>query len=261
MELKRYVNFRGFLTAGILLICNSCAVYSPAVDFTRMIEFSGEKWLVKNSTEPVGPGPNFFSSGPENVWVDSAGALHLAVRFRNGRWQCAEITSARRFFYGKYTFKVSSPLNQLDPSAVLGLFSWNPISIKHNREVDIEISRQGDPASINAQYVVQPYHLPDHQHFFEITGNSQFTTHEFIWKRNIIEFKSYYGHDQPVSDDQMIAGWSYNQYPPKYPGRIQVRINLWLFNGIPPLNGRDFEIVMEEFQFTPSTLAELFDGR
>ena len=41
------------------------------------ISFAGHSWSVKGSTEPIGPGPNLFSTRGENVWVDAAGQLHL----------------------------------------------------------------------------------------------------------------------------------------------------------------------------------------
>lgn len=261
MSFFRKTFFKGFLLlAGIFFISESCRIYSPAIDYQRMIFFSGETWLVKNSSEPVGPGPNMFSSDPEQVWVDSSGALHLAVRYRNGQWKCAEITSARRFSYGTYTFKVIARLDQLDPAAVLGFFSWNPVSGKHNREVDIEISHQGDPGSLNAQYVVQPYHLPFHQYRFDIKQNGDYTTHQFTWRRKDIQFKSYHGHNQSGDSDSLIAGWTYEQTPVKYPGRIQVRINLWLFKGNPPANQKDFEIIVREFKYIPLFQLPAFGG-
>jgi hypothetical protein len=71
----------------------------------RTIEFDGYQWMVKHGDEEKqGPGPNYFSSLPENVWVDSQGQLHLKVTKRNDRWYCAGWTRTVYFsFAGKQT--------------------------------------------------------------------------------------------------------------------------------------------------------------
>ena len=46
----------------------------------RIVEFSGYKWIVKEShLQKIGPGPNFFSNSEQNVWVDQFDELHLKV--------------------------------------------------------------------------------------------------------------------------------------------------------------------------------------
>jgi hypothetical protein len=66
----------------------------------------------------------------------------------------------RSLGYGTYTFVVRETAG-IDPNAVLGLFLWDPVAFRiHNRELDIEISRWGDPKNSNSQFVVQPYSRP-----------------------------------------------------------------------------------------------------
>ena len=51
-------------------------------------------------------------------------------------------------------------VSHLEPAAVLTLFTWDgPAADQNHREIDIEISRWGNPAAKNAQYVVQPYYV------------------------------------------------------------------------------------------------------
>lgn len=51
--------------------------------------------------------------------------------------------------------------SKLEPAVVLALFTWDYAGgDDNNREMDVEISRWGDPANKNAQYVVQPFHVP-----------------------------------------------------------------------------------------------------
>jgi hypothetical protein len=62
--------------------------------YNRTIQFSGALWYVKSHSTPVGPGPNYFSDSPCNVWVDAQGRLHLKITREEGRWLCAEVIHA-----------------------------------------------------------------------------------------------------------------------------------------------------------------------
>lgn len=66
----------------------------------RRITFSRREWLVKSCTEACGPGPNYFSDGAGNVWVDGQGKLHLKITNVNGQWRCAEIICREPLGYG-----------------------------------------------------------------------------------------------------------------------------------------------------------------
>jgi hypothetical protein len=91
--------------------------------------------VVKSSTRS-GPGPNYFSDSSRNVWVDRQGRLHLRLTHVNGHWYCAEVISERLFGRGRYSFRVDSPLNDLDPQVVVGLFTWNDNPAFDDREID-----------------------------------------------------------------------------------------------------------------------------
>ena len=49
----------------------------------------------------------------------------------------------------------------------------------------------------------------------------------------------------------MLARWDYEgpEVPPA--GREQARINLWLFRGAPPSDGREVEVLVTGFEFRP----------
>ena len=59
---------------------------SESGTFGRAVSFSGRSWAVKRSNEPVGPGPNLFSDGAENVWVDADARLHHVLGIGRVRW-------------------------------------------------------------------------------------------------------------------------------------------------------------------------------
>ena len=104
------------------------------------IRFSGYDWLVKESVTKVGPGPNAFSAA--NVAVDQRG-LQLRIAELDARWTCAEVIAQGTFGYGTYTWVVASDLTQLDPSVVLGMFTWSDVPDHAHREIDIEFARWG----------------------------------------------------------------------------------------------------------------------
>ncbi len=218
----------------------------------RTIQFSGYSWRVKTSETGVGPGPNLFSGEPGDVWVDTLGRLHLRIVKRDGRWYCSEVYSAKAFGYGIYTFTLAGPVDRLDKNAVLGLFTWDDNAPQYAyREIDIELSRWGDAAAANAQFVVQPWEHAGNEHRFEMAPSGVFSTQSFEWSADRILFSSRQGREPTLGD--AIETWSYtgSDIPP--PGAGNARINLWLMNGTPPSNGKSAEVVVDSFRFTPAT--------
>ncbi len=69
---------------------------------------SNFKWEAIDAYD--GPGPNYFSSSIENVWLDEQDRLHLKIVY-NGftdRWECASVVSIKEGWgYGKYTFEIA----------------------------------------------------------------------------------------------------------------------------------------------------------
>ncbi|MCA1677257.1 MAG: hypothetical protein LC799_35460 [Actinobacteria bacterium] len=208
------------------------------------ISFSGYSWAVKSSTEPVGPGPNVFSDAAENVWVDAAGQLHLRTTYRDGRWRSAEVILDRSLGYGQYTFNLASPVGNLDPNVVLGLFTWNDDPAYNHREIDVEFARWGNASEpTNAQYVVQPYNRAGNLKRFvqPLTAPS---VHAFAWARKSVDFAS------TAAAGQTIASWRYTGPDVPRSGGERVHINLWLYRGTPPVDGAESEVVVSGFTFT-----------
>ena len=217
------------------------ASVSRAHGSPRIIEFAGYTWQVKAGAEAVDPGPNHFSDSPDNVWVDRRARLHLKITSSEDRWDCAEVITTQSLGNGRYTFELDSDVSDLDPSVVLGLFTWGDDPAHHHREMDIEFARWGDSADpTNGQYVVQPY---DHE------GNLQrivqpavaSSAHSFDWQPDALTFRS--SSAAPFS-------WTYAGADRPEPGSEQVRINLWLYRGAPPTNGANVEIIVKSFIFT-----------
>ena len=221
----------------------------------RTIVFSGREWTVKDSgASKWGPGPNLFSPSANNVWVDTQGRLHLKITNSKGKWSCAEVVSKLSLGHGSYRWYLDSTVDNLDRNVVLGLFTWHDTDPSFaNREVDIEFARWGnanDPS--NGQYVVQPYDDPGNLVRFAQPQLLAQSTHLFDWLPGRIDFKSLHGHQiTPAIPGDLIAQWSFadaGQVPPA--GGEQARMNLWLFQGRAPSNGRAVEVVVNRFEFS-----------
>jgi hypothetical protein len=208
------------------------------------LSFGGYQWAVKQSSGRVGPGPNYFSGSPSNVWVDAAG-LHLTIqKGARNRWSATEVISRQSFGYGTYEWTVASRVDNLDRNVVLGLFTWNDAPAYAHREIDIEFARWSNASDpTNGQYVVQPYDAPGH--LVRITqGPLASTTQRFTWRPGSVTFES-------LAGTTVVASWTYTGSDVPVPGGENARMNLWLFRGLAPSNGQPVEIVLSSFRHTP----------
>jgi hypothetical protein len=227
-----------------MLLAAQCALAlsGPSADASRVVrtvQFSGYTWQVKSSSDVVGPGPNRFSDSSANVWVDSLGRLHLKLTRSKGRWYCAEVVNTQNLGRGRYTFELDSPVDRLDANVVLGLFTWSDDPAYNNREIDIELSRWGNATDpTNGQYVVQPYDRSGNLRRITQRAVSR-STMSFDWQAGAVAFSG-------------PSAWTYTGPDVPQPGSEHVRMNLWLFRGAQPANGKSVEIVVKRFSFTPA---------
>ena len=210
----------------------------------RTLPFSGYVWQVRQVPSDRG-GPNEFD--PSNAWTDSAGALHLRIAGEPGRWTSAEVILTRSLGYGTYSFVVRD-VAQLEPAAALGMFTWDDLGVEQNhREIGVEISRWGDPANKNAQYVIQPYYVA--ANVVRFTAPPGRLTHSFTWQAGRVLFKTVAGA-LGQSSARVVAQHELTSGVPT-PGSESIRINLYVFgySSIPLKNGA--EVVIEKFEYLP----------
>lgn len=213
----------------------------------RIIEWSGRKWIVKDSSIGyVGPGQNIFSASTNTVWVDANGSLHMKIsqHLPYNYWDCAEIWSQERLGYGTYRFYLDSRVDNLDPNVVLGLFTYTDFNRDSDkREIDIEFSRWGATTDPNAQYVVQPWNNAGNRYRFNMIS-AVTSTHTFVWQPTTINFTSIEGH----GTGPIVNSWTSQSadIPPSLDERAH--INLWLLD---PNQGPMTEIVISKFEFEP----------
>jgi hypothetical protein len=163
-----------------------------------------------------------------------------------GEWTCAEVKLSRSLGYGTYLFGVRD-VSQLEPAAVLSMFTWDEADAGQNhREMNIELARWGDPASKNAQYVVQPYYVPANVVRFNAPAGP--LTHSLRWQAGQVAFKTVRG--TAATDSSVVAEQTFTTGVPA-PGGESIHLSLYIFgNAKDPLKN-DVEVVIEKFEFLP----------
>lgn len=210
----------------------------------KTIQFSGYEWQVRSVRSTRGGRNNNYDNA--NAWTDANGFLHLRIAQNAGQWSCAEVKLSRSLGYGTYRFVVRD-VSQLEPAAVLSLFTWDEADAGQNhREMNIELARWGDVASKNAQYVVQPYYVPANVVRFNVPAGV--LTHSFRWEPGRVAFQTVRGSvaDGPGS----VAQHSFTSGVPA-PGGESIHLDLYIFgNAKDPLKN-DVEVVIEKFEYLP----------
>jgi len=232
----------------LVSIASSNALADPPVN----IQFSGFEWSVKESGS-MGPGPNAWN--PKNVWLDAKGQLHLKITSHDGKWECAEVSTTKRFGFGTYEFQISGAIERLDPQVVLGLFNYptRDVGVDGTNEIDIEYARWGNHKWPNGNFTVWPpvKAVKNGSDTFEFSLKTEETTQRFVWNQKSLEFECSSRGDDKLYE--YIHRWKFQ--PDDYMMRIPqnpepVLMNLWLFRGKPPTDGKEVEIVVRSFKFS-----------
>jgi hypothetical protein len=207
------------------------------------IHFSGYDWETRDV--PGNNGGALHEYDPRNVWVDNQGAMHLRITRVHDKWVCAEAYTLRSFGYGAYSFHLRD-IGHMDPAAMLSLNTWDDSEVEQNRrELDVHLSRFGNPDSKNAQYVVQPYFVPSNVYRFEMPPGP--VTTSFRWLPGSAEFTTTGGpHNASIPD----ASWTFTTDVPT-PGGETVYVSLCEFTYGKVSFQHETEVVLDSFQFLP----------
>jgi hypothetical protein len=211
----------------------------------KTVRFSGYEWKVRTADSNRGGGTTSYD--PANVWLDDNGALHLRMANNSGKWTCAEVNLTRSLGYGLYRFVVRES-SHLEPAAVLSMFTWDDSGQDQNhKEMDVEITRWGDPLSKNAQYAIQPYYVPANVERFPAPAGM--LIHSFLWEPGRVSFKTVRGtnageRSRPVSAHVFTSGVP-------TPGGELVHMNLYIFGNAAGALKNQSEVVIEKFEYLP----------
>ncbi len=240
---------------------------------TCALFFSGYAWDVKAGTD-LGPGHTDWSSN--NVRVDAAGALHLGITRVGNTCYSAELSSRRRFSFGRFQWWVEGPISSFDPKAVLGLFLIDDRGPKGKNEIDIEYSRWGNLLSPPGNFVVWPapgaaegcptgWRLTIdpggwHCKFSFPTPFGRYTTQRFTWSRGNISFDElggFYADQSSAMISRAFAPADRRFVPAK---TMNLHISYWAWGEpdthpvtCPPNFTTPPEIIIHRFTYVPES--------
>jgi hypothetical protein len=222
------------------------AVLAPSAVSQNTIKWKGYSWSVKQGSG-LGPGPNTWN--PANVFIDSSGFLHLRITPSGAGWTCAEVDTTDPLGFGTYQWQVEGPVDTLDPNVVLGLFGYKgPDGVN---EIDVEFAHWGNPRANNGNWTVYPSSgTTIGQLTFPFKLDGTYTTSRYTWTSTGIGYWLMGGH-QPIDVTRnVIKTWNYTPGNPTKnipQGPMPLCMNLWLFQGHAPTNGRPVEIIIHDF--------------
>jgi hypothetical protein len=210
----------------------------------KTLAFSGYEWEVRQQPNDR-YGMNDYDA--RNVWVDKEGHLHLLLNQRDGRWTSAEIWMTRSLGYGTYSIDLRDT-SQLDPAVALSMYTWDPLGADQNfRELTVDVSRWGDPDSMNGQYVVQPESVAANVFRFAVPAGR--VTHSFRWEPGRVSFRTVRLGGASRSD-HLVAERLFTVRVPTA-GAENPHIVLLYDRGSPKPPSKDVEVVVEKFAFLP----------
>jgi hypothetical protein len=204
----------------------------------RILQFSGYQFETRETASDRSGSLNFYD--PANAWTDGQGLLHLRVTRQREHWVSAEVKLSRSLGYGSYRFVVRG-VTQLEPAAVFAMFTWDDQG--PSREMDIEISRWGEPEDKNAQYVIQPYVVPANTVRFSAPAGP--LTFWMDWQPGRMSFKTI-----RKSSESVVAEHVFTSGVPAA-GNERIYMNLWAYSNKRYHLQNEFEVIIEKFEFLP----------
>lgn len=230
----------------------------PAVaGHQTVVSWGGVTWLADPGafTDASGGGRTDAESA---ISVDAADRLHLRIVPTATGPAGPELTAAMTPGYGTYSWTIERPsISTLDPAAALGLFLYSSESTAspstRKREIDIENSKWAvfGRRAPNAQYVVQPYWVPDHRVQFRVANAAGTLTEQFTWLPNQVIFTTYAG---PVPTRRtVIDSFTFTgaDVPTANP-RTLLHMNLWIYSQTHYNPSAAHEVVLDAFHYTPA---------
>ncbi|XP_037035095.1 uncharacterized protein LOC119073618 isoform X3 [Bradysia coprophila] len=202
------------------------------------------------TTETKDECPNNWTS--TNVWVDTHNRLHLKVAYSpSSGWSCAKLQTNVNFGFGTYRWFIQGAIDKFDPNIVLGLFTYG--GVDYINEIDIEIAKWGRNQSSNLFYTVYPSDLNGSKSVsseIQMILQGTYTTHQFNWTKDYVRFQSQHGFKSSPTENVFFSYQTPANFTHSMPViRVPLHMNLWMFKGRPPTDGKEVEIVVNDFQY------------
>jgi len=211
----------------------------------KPLRFGGYDWEARTIASDRGGMNNLYSG--DNAFVDDAGALHLRITKKDGKWVCGEIRTTRSLGYGTYVLTVRDT-SHLEPAVVFSMLTWDDNGDPHYREMDVEISRWGDAANKNnAQFGVQPFYVPGNLERFMAPAGP--LTHIFRWESGLASFKTVRGSSDG-SGASVVAQHDFTSGIPAV-GNAIIYMNLYVIASDKNPLEKETEVVVQKFSYLP----------
>lgn len=206
----------------------------------RLLSWSGRVWLVSHNGEQ-GPEKSPLTNSTRAVWVDSRGRLHLHIVKINGVWRSVQLKSLYTVGYGTYRLINDTATGRFAPQTVFGMFVYRPGTKTYTNEIDVENSRfpRYLKAPNNAQFAVQPYTAPHHEHAYHVKPSYVPLFQQFTWYppshgAGTVTFETRVGN---TPHSPLLTRWKYYGYSTPTASNMHLYINLWLNHRQAPKHG------------------------
>jgi hypothetical protein len=139
--------------------------------------------------------------------------------------------------------------SHIDPAAVFTMYTFeDSAGEQHYREMDLEVSRWGEPANANnAQYVIQPFYIPGN--VFAFASPSGTLTYVLRWEPGHATFQTFRGRSGGAGA-QLISEHEFTSGIPE-PGKSTPRLIFYIVKSDKHPMHKPSEIVVEKFEYLP----------
>jgi hypothetical protein len=227
------------------------------------ILWAGFSWTVEHDNAPAAGTKN---PSRDNVIVDTAGRLHLLLRPNvNGIWGGMQMLSDLDMGFGMYQWQVEGRPDLFDPNVIFGMFQY-PRDWQNAAgydEWDFEWAKWGNAArAYNMDLSINPNRShPDADRVLKMLSidlPSTLSTYRVRRTNRSMTFEIFGGHIPVDETSTPLANWHFAPSDPTLVSQVPQRtiMNLWLNQGVPPLDGQPVEIIVSSFSFTPDSGVE-----
>jgi hypothetical protein len=235
------------IVCGLML---SAFTYAQA----QTIHWAEHDWKVTN-----GGMAGVARGNPTNVHIEGNGYLHLQIAKGQSGWTAAELFTTDDMSFGTYQWVVEGNVYDMDPTTVLGLFTYGPthhIGVDAENEIDIEFSQWNKTChGCNADFTVYPSTgnrkkdgVSAWEDNFHVEGDN-LTTARMEWSAEHIVFTLMRGVHSIGTVGDVIKTETYASDSVNIPHvAAPVGINLWCFKNTP---AQDQSVVIRDFRFVP----------
>ena len=235
------------LSIPFVLVILFISLSTPLHALGETISLGGYEWVIKESREPVAPGPNIFSS--RSIMQTSEGfELGVSTRSVFGKEQTYSAEMYTKDFFGHGSFELDFHREgRFDSSVVFGFFLYNNDNTPYFSEVDFELARWGIPEANEGQFTVQPYERRENFQTFSVPEGPGDYTVLINWKPDRIDFRLV------KRDGTIVSEWSYSgsSLPLMAKGKdvARVHLNFWSFKGMNSVGDGYLSVVVTDFRY------------